>query len=728
LPADPDFCLDLEPYLEAQILPPGTVVAQRYSIVEVLGQGGMGVVYKAEHIHMEKVVALKMMLETTSAASADYRRFQREARAASQLDHPNIVRIHDFGFADSQAYLCMDFLEGKSLEQILRAGPLSLDRFRHVFAQACAALQHAHDKGMVHRDLKPSNLMIVERDEDKEFVVVLDFGLVKMMDGRSDSKLTATNMVLGSPLYMSPEQCRAVDLDHRSDIYSLACVMYEALAGVPPLNANNAFDIMNKHISVLPPAIREAAPGVYVPAALEKLIYQALSKAPEDRPASMAELSRGIEQSFSGAPDPLLPVVQTLKPGAGQDLKRSESRRKSRRNFILSSAGVWVSVVLLLCTGMLLDELIHHGQTPRLVAPPARPGQTTTASSESGSSAGTDTAPAPDMSSGETSSLPGDLHRFLRPVKTAGKTLTPDLNPGQTGGAAGRTAGAVRDSAAQPGAVSRVTPAAGESPAGDSAPASIAAVRNAAGDNSAAVDPAEQLALEGNVAFNNGNWADARRKYDQVISGVNISEVRTPALARLVIASFNLRDLRACHDYLKKFKDQFSFNPGIMADDVSVLSQVLVIARQLSEGEDYAFQELLMRRIIEFYAGQDGHPTTKSILVKMELNRLFVEQGKRQDAENILREALHDAEQIGDRTLVASLSHLLRFQNRQHDMGEGGPGGFGGPFKPFGGRPGRRPGGPVGGQFGGGQFGGGQFGGAPPDGGPGGPPGGPEEP
>ena len=197
---DTDSCLeaDLEP--EVQVLPAGTLVAQRYSIVEVLGHGGMGVVYKARQVHIDRFVALKMMLQETSATSADYRRFQREARAASQLDHPNLVRIHDFGYSDGQAYLCMDYLEGRSLETILKNGPLSLDRFRHIFGQVCNALQHAHEKGMVHRDLKPSNLMIVERPDQPDLVVVLDFGLVKMMNGGSDRKLTATNVVVGSPL------------------------------------------------------------------------------------------------------------------------------------------------------------------------------------------------------------------------------------------------------------------------------------------------------------------------------------------------------------------------------------------------------------------------------------------------------------------------------------------------------------------------------------------------
>jgi eukaryotic-like serine/threonine-protein kinase len=153
------------------ILPEGTIVADRYRIIEAIGHGGMGVVYKAEHIHIGRIVALKMLLDDRDNG-VGFRRFKQEAKAASLIDHPNIVAIHDFGLiSKDQAYLSMDFLEGSNLTDVLlQSAPLPLERFKHIFLQACAALEHAHSKGIVHRDIKPSNLLLIEKTERRTFL------------------------------------------------------------------------------------------------------------------------------------------------------------------------------------------------------------------------------------------------------------------------------------------------------------------------------------------------------------------------------------------------------------------------------------------------------------------------------------------------------------------------------------------------------------------------------
>ena len=280
---------------DSGLLATGALVAEKYRIIKVLGQGGMGVVYKAEQVLMNRTMALKMMLEKHSGTSLDYRRFRREAQSASKLDHPHIVSIHDFGFDQGRAYLCMDYLEGKTLEDMLPEAPLTLQQFGHIFVQVCDALQHAHEKGIVHRDLKPSNIMVTKRHNDEMFVVVLDFGLVKVSKNTDElNKLTATNMLVGTPLYMSPEQCQGEDVAPSSDIYSLACMMFESLTQVPPLFGPSMLDIMAAHVMKDPLKFSEIAPDLVLPPALEHVIMQALSKKPEDRPKSMKEFGKAI--------------------------------------------------------------------------------------------------------------------------------------------------------------------------------------------------------------------------------------------------------------------------------------------------------------------------------------------------------------------------------------------------------------------------------------------------
>ncbi len=277
----------------------GTVLENKYEILEKIGAGGMGAVYKARHQLMHRQVAIKMVLAQLSANSMTLKRFTQEARATSQLNHPNILTVFDFGISPSnQPYLVMDFLEGVNFGRVLEeTRQIPIARAIGIFLQVCAALGHAHQKGIVHRDLKPSNIMLIELDGQPDFVKVLDFGIAKVLssvDGETDN-LTRTGEVFGSPLYMSPEQFRGKSMDARSDIYSLGCVMYRSLAGVCPVTGKDVLECMYKHVNESIPPFSVTAPEANIPERLETIIMKALAKDPDERYASMNDLRADLE-------------------------------------------------------------------------------------------------------------------------------------------------------------------------------------------------------------------------------------------------------------------------------------------------------------------------------------------------------------------------------------------------------------------------------------------------
>jgi serine/threonine protein kinase len=267
----------------------GFVLAGKYKILEKLGQGGMGIVYRANHLLLGRTVAVKTM----HPGMREGKRFQNEAAAAASLNHPNIVAIHDFGLADRLAYLVMDFLKGETLDSMVSQKVLELPQFFSIFKQACAGLDHAHRRGVIHRDLKCSNLMLIFTDEQSDlFLKIVDFGLAKMISatGLELQSLTTTGTMVGTPLYMSPEQIRGLELDGRADIYSLGIVMYRSLNGYYPITGSSATDTVCKHLTDAPLEMKAK-----IPESLKSLILSCLEKAPNQRPASMAELARELE-------------------------------------------------------------------------------------------------------------------------------------------------------------------------------------------------------------------------------------------------------------------------------------------------------------------------------------------------------------------------------------------------------------------------------------------------
>lgn len=292
----------------------GSLLAEKYKIIKRVASGGMGSVYQGLHVLMDRRVAIKTVHARYAQSDPScLSRFQLEAKAASCLSHPNIMAVFDFGISNEGiAYLVMDYIDGDGLDVILkREHALTATRAVHIFSQACDALSHAHEQGIVHRDLKPSNIMLIRKSDGSETIKIVDFGIAKILPGRSHSLQFTQNKaeVIGSPLYMSPEQCLGKqEQDGRSDIYSLGCLMYEALTGQAPIRERSVLGIMYKHINELPRHFDVAAPGMKIPPALEAVIFTALAKNPDDRYQTMADLRLALEASIAG--DPKSPHLQ----------------------------------------------------------------------------------------------------------------------------------------------------------------------------------------------------------------------------------------------------------------------------------------------------------------------------------------------------------------------------------------------------------------------------------
>ena len=286
----PETLPDIDPLV-------GQALDGKYELLARLGEGGMGVVYRARRVHIGDEVAVKVLLRKFVADSGLVERFRREARAAAQLRHPNVVAIYDYGEAgenDAPAYIVMELVEGASLRQLLRReGCLSPERAVSLMRDICAGVGAAHRRQIFHRDLKPDNIIVLPPDEDREreTVKVVDFGIAKLRDAAGAPTLTETGMVMGTPHYMSPEQCRGDQLDSRSDVYSLGAMLYEMLADKPPFTASSLMGVLTKHITEAPPPLPTDASA---PPALAALIMRALAKDPDARPADAAELSREL--------------------------------------------------------------------------------------------------------------------------------------------------------------------------------------------------------------------------------------------------------------------------------------------------------------------------------------------------------------------------------------------------------------------------------------------------
>jgi serine/threonine-protein kinase len=277
----------------------------RFQIVEPLGVGGMGRVYKAIQQPLDRVVALKVLnprYDGTKDPGFE-RRFFLEASMTAKLKHPNTITVHDYGRTDEGIYfIAMEYLEGETLQQVLvREGPMPWQRALAVGAQVARSLREAHKLGLVHRDLKPANVMLLSEGTGGDVVKVLDFGLVKAfasdLMNKSDTELTQAGVLLGSPLYMAPEQAKA-ETDQRTDIYSLGVLMFQCIAGRPPFQGRESIDIIVKHVKEKPPELSSLKADL--PAEVNALVMKCLEKAPSSRFQTMDELLEAMRVAMSG--------------------------------------------------------------------------------------------------------------------------------------------------------------------------------------------------------------------------------------------------------------------------------------------------------------------------------------------------------------------------------------------------------------------------------------------
>ena len=273
----------------------GRVLSERYRIISKLGEGGMGVVYLAEHVVIEKKIALKVLFPDLTRRKDLVQRFLQEAKSASRIGHENVIDITDFGqSAEGYVFIAMEYLSGQDLGSLLKVtGPMTWTRAQPIVVQIVKALRAAHERGIVHRDMKPENIFIVQRDDGREFVKVLDFGIAKVLGLDEDApRLTRTGMIFGTPEYMSPEQAQGQSVDHRVDIYAVGCILYHLLTGDVPFRAESFMGILSKHMVEAPEAPRLRNPSI--DEHVEAVILHAMEKDPAMRFQSMGEFLRAL--------------------------------------------------------------------------------------------------------------------------------------------------------------------------------------------------------------------------------------------------------------------------------------------------------------------------------------------------------------------------------------------------------------------------------------------------
>src|SRR5580704_13489969 len=309
----------------------------QFQILQKIGSGGMGSVYRALQRDMNRIVGIKILHPKLANRTDLVARFRREARAMSQLTHPNTVKVFLYGeLEDGPLYIVMEFLEGKNLNQTVRSdGPFAIERALPILIQASGALDEAHRAGIIHRDLKPENIFLVQSGTLRDFPKVLDFGLAKVGERQmrpGSVILTQEGMVFGTPEFMSPEQAQGKPLAPSSDVYSLAVILYEVLTGKLPFDAKSAMDHIQMHVTGKPIPLNQRVAGMTFPPLLEQVMDRALAKREEDRFASAADFAVAMQAVLRGAtalppeafasspqPIPVVPAAARAQPrGAAQ--------------------------------------------------------------------------------------------------------------------------------------------------------------------------------------------------------------------------------------------------------------------------------------------------------------------------------------------------------------------------------------------------------------------------
>lgn len=309
----------------------GKTLDGRYRVESVLGQGGMGMVFKGLQTSVQRPIALKTLHPQLAMAATFFERFKREAEVASRLHHPNIITIFDFGKTDDGlCYYVMEMLEGESLRQrIKRDGPLTLREAAAIIEQCAAGVAHAHHSQVIHRDLKPHNIMLT-RVDGHEYVKVLDFGLVKALEQEDEEQLTSTGQVLGTPQYMPPEQAGGELVDQRSDLFSLTGVFFYCLTGHSPYGANSVRKALTLALAGNVPPVATYRQGAPVPKAIDEFMIKGLKPEKEDRFQTCEDFVQALQAAMSGTPDSVLDAVPQFTPETGKDVGSGASSASRR--------------------------------------------------------------------------------------------------------------------------------------------------------------------------------------------------------------------------------------------------------------------------------------------------------------------------------------------------------------------------------------------------------------
>ena len=357
----------------------GQVVAGRFKVEELIGQGGMGKVYRARHLALDRLVCLKMLKPALLEDPTLVGRFEREAKAASRLNHPNGIQVLDFGRneADGALYIVMELVQGKDLRIVLRdEWPLPEERLCNIIAQVLSALGEAHAHNVIHRDLKPENIMVEQRRDQSDFVKVLDFGIAKILDSDMPG-LTRADVVCGTPQYMAPEQATGAALDARCDLYAVGVILYQMSTGHLPFDGQNSMEVLTKHVNEPPVPPRQRQPDAPISEAMESVILRALQKEASLRPQTAEEFRQQILEvpkhkqaaQLAAEADVATPpqgssTIPTGLPSAAQTPNLSTRKRKP------AAALAWGGAALLLLLLGALGAVVRARQAP---VPPTVP-------------------------------------------------------------------------------------------------------------------------------------------------------------------------------------------------------------------------------------------------------------------------------------------------------------------------------------------------------------------
>jgi serine/threonine-protein kinase len=317
-------------------LAPGTVLAERYRVHELLGRGGMGAVYRAEHLALGNTMAVKVLRSSHGAHADLVRRFQREAVAASQIRHPGIVEVTDFGRTpDGRFYLAMELVDGETLaRRLARLGALPVPEALTLVRELAQALGAAHARGIYHRDIKPENVILTRDGSAK----LADFGIARLAEGPRDARETAAGLIFGTPHYMSPEQAAGQRQDGRSDVYGLGVLLFELLSGAPPYLGASATHVLAAHLLSPVPRLPAQGPHGPIPPALADLVAQMMAKNAAERPATMANVEAALDAVLAG---------QELPPS----IRRRTTSRHTRQRVAALGAVALVATVALVVRG-----------------------------------------------------------------------------------------------------------------------------------------------------------------------------------------------------------------------------------------------------------------------------------------------------------------------------------------------------------------------------------------